>query len=297
MSSFRVVTGGLLTIALAGGVCGVAVLPASASSVVAGVSSSSAPPSPVQALQTWYDANGELKVSFAVPGGHPDVYDVTVTNNKTGVVEYSTVLSTVPSPSHPLTVKIDAPKTTHLVDVVALNQTGSSAVNRAHVKASSGVPSNVTSTRFVLLPDPDGGYLTNVSWNAPKFSPLGQILSYNVYDANKKLMFNVDDTTATLTRAQSDRANPAVYVSALTQSGAEGPLERVGIEIPDDGYQVKLTNVPATAVEDTPVSVSGRSAGYNPGNWVNTWVQNPDGQWIDADGSITNTPEFSTVPF
>lgn len=266
--------------------------PTSSMPAVAAVAATSAP-SPVQALASWYvPGTTELNVTFAAPRIAADSYDVTLTNVTTGKIVQNWTLTTPPTVEAPLQVTVPNNVQTFVLKVSAVNSVGTSTESKAMLKAGSIEPVNMA--RVSLKKDTtNGGYLTVASWNAPNFSADGRITKYDLYDSNKKFLRQVEDTTVTLTREESDRANPALFIVPVSDSNVSGQWYRLGVTVPKDGYTVKITGAPAVATQGATITIKGSSTGYNPGNWVNAWVQQADGQWVDSGGNITEGSYFS----
>ena len=62
-----------------------------------------------------------------------------------------------------------------------------------------------------------------------------------------------------------------------------------------DQYSVTIDAAPRSAQSGQPITITGHTTGFAPGNWVNVWVRMPDGSQLDDGGTIANDGSF-TLP-
>lgn len=62
-----------------------------------------------------------------------------------------------------------------------------------------------------------------------------------------------------------------------------------------DEFSVTIDSAPTVANPGQPLTITGHTTGFSPGNWVNAWVRLPDGSQFDDGGVITDGNTF-TIP-
>lgn len=96
--------------------------------------------------------------------------------------------------------------------------------------------------------------------------------------------------------AQATESGAIPQITAPTASPADGtmmPNFGPGLKATDPQYTVSIDSVPNSTIPGQVINVQGHTTGFSPGNWVNVWVQQPDGSQLDAGGMFTTGSTFS----
>lgn len=248
---------------------------------------------PVQALEVWQDS-GSTKASivFRQPRTGPAEYLVDLYNVTSGKSVWSTTTSTPPTAANPLSVDIPT-KGNFAVRVKATNAGGSSTLARAMIDGKIA-PINMLATGWIKEGD---DYRLQLNWNAPNYSPAGQINNYRIYDGKGKVITEVTDENVLLTVSQSKKLQGGVAIEPVANNGAVGPQVKRPEVYPAPGEAVSITDIAANADAHTPLTAKIHQDGFAVGDKGVVEVLAPGSGWERVgEFSVTGADQEVKIP-
>ena len=248
---------------------------------------------PVQALEVWQDSGStKANVVFRQPRTGPADYLVDLYNVTTGKSVWTTTTSTPPTAANPITLDIPT-KGNFAVRVKATNAGGSSTLARAMVDGKIA-PVNMLATGWIKEGD---NYRLQLAWNAPNYSPAGQINKYRIYDGKGKLIAEVNDEEALLTVSQSKKLQGRIAIEPVANNGTVGPQVKRAEVYPAPGEAVSITDIPSNADAHSPLTAKIHQDGFAAGDKGIVEVQAPGSGWeAVAEFSVTGADQDVKVP-